>query len=185
MASAVRRYGTKHIVQMRKLTLFYSPKGGSSKGCREFINKNFVQFASERPSSVFTATTIPDTRHPHFLVEFCESCCQTNATKFILWLLNIVPDNFRYRVHSVYVYWWKCSMFITVNGRGYKVDLKNLSDKEVLDHALVLSTSSGKKPKKLQQVLVSSMIHLNFDCDQFCLFWLNASWVLRTSSNMK
>eukprot|EP00041_Stephanoeca_diplocostata_P004951 m.53794 g.53794 ORF g.53794 m.53794 type:complete len:134 (-) comp15464_c0_seq2:83-484(-) len=116
MASAARRYGMKHIVQMRKLTLFYSPKGGSSKGCREFINKDFVKFASERPSSVFTATTIPDSRHPHFLVEY-------------------------------------------LNGRGYKVDLKNLSDKEVLEHATILSTSSGKKHKKLQQVSKSVRIY--------------------------
>lgn len=42
-----------------------------------------------------------------------------------------------------------------MSGRNYRVDLKNLSDKDVAMHANTLADASGKKWSKLQQPVLT------------------------------
>lgn len=70
MAAAAREFGKRHIVQLRKLTIHYSPRAGSSAGTREYINEKLVEFATKRPSIVVEAKLLQDHRHPYLFAEY-------------------------------------------------------------------------------------------------------------------
>eukprot|EP00039_Didymoeca_costata_P027794 m.19204 g.19204 ORF g.19204 m.19204 type:complete len:128 (+) comp6508_c0_seq3:116-499(+) len=54
----------RFIRQLRKLQLFYSPKGGSSAGMRSYLDSKLVQFATSNPHVVVEALCVNNSRHP-------------------------------------------------------------------------------------------------------------------------
>mmetsp|Transcript_35690 Transcript_35690/g.93287 ORF Transcript_35690/g.93287 Transcript_35690/m.93287 type:complete len:143 (+) Transcript_35690:102-530(+) len=64
------RYALFRIPQLRYMQLSYSPKGGSSKGVRQFMVDDLVEFAKDRPHTVFEVRPISDNRHPYFRAKY-------------------------------------------------------------------------------------------------------------------
>ncbi|RDD40547.1 39S ribosomal protein L43, mitochondrial [Trichoplax sp. H2] len=59
----------RYICQLQRITLRYCNKGGSSRGLREFINSNAVDFAQKNPQVVVYVRPRPY-RHPSIIAEF-------------------------------------------------------------------------------------------------------------------
>mmetsp|Transcript_26077 Transcript_26077/g.34227 ORF Transcript_26077/g.34227 Transcript_26077/m.34227 type:complete len:130 (+) Transcript_26077:194-583(+) len=68
------------VFQMKKLTLYYCPKGGSSRGIREAISKFLVDFASQHPEAQYKAATRPG-KHPYLLAEYLKGYPQQIGVK--------------------------------------------------------------------------------------------------------
>lgn len=76
---------TRGVFQLRKLTVLYCEYGGSSKGAREFIRHQIVDFASKTPAAEVVTELRPG-RHPYISADY-----ETGENKAI-GIKNITPS---------------------------------------------------------------------------------------------
>ncbi|CAM9162107.1 unnamed protein product [Hapterophycus canaliculatus] len=75
---------TRGVFQLRKLTLKYCDHSGSSKGAREFIRHQIVDFANSTPAAE-VATELRPGQHPYLLGDYVTGEVKTIGIK------NITP----------------------------------------------------------------------------------------------
>lgn len=92
---------TRGVFQLRKLTVLYCEYGGSSKGAREFIRHQIVDFANKTPAAEVVTELRPG-RHPYILADY-------------------------------------------ETGENKAIGVKNITPSEIMDYAMTLRNSSGRK----------------------------------------
>lgn len=92
---------TRGVFQLRKLTVKYCDHSGSSKGAREFIRHQIVEFANNTPTAE-VATELRPGQHPYMMGAY-------------------------------------------VTGEVKTIGIKNIDPGEIMDYAIMLRNSSGRK----------------------------------------
>lgn len=149
------------VWELRNLTIRYSSAGGSSRGVREYVEKDLLGFAKKNPQ--ISIETILQSGHPAVCADYGKmSCSRALRAEFAPSIVKCLEGLTRY-------FFVQCEHLL-VTGYSKSLGLKNLDKENVASRIQYLRDTLGQKTPKHGQMGFVQRKHVSVQG-----FWRNTA----------